>query len=1432
MADPGPDLKPGTKDDVAAGSNGLGSASDTYKLPIAGVVVSIVGTSLTAVTNAQGFFSFSSIPSGDVKLEVDGTTATGTPAGYYFPQMVMDLNVLPGVANTVMADMQGTGSGNAQPGAAASAALGVYLPRVATSILQTISPTGMTQIGVDAISAPNLTDQQRQQLSIEVPGGVAVGLNGQKMSNVQVGISVVPPQLVMDMLPPGVMQHTFDITIQAPGVATFTTPVAMTFPNVFDAAPGTKLNFLSFDHTTGRLLIEGTATVSADGLSVHTDPGTGITHPGWHGLTPPGTDAKNKEPPKAPKFDPTKDENGNLYPDGVRRKDNSVKTGNLDPNLRDNLDEIRDAYRDIAGQDKDLVITSGHDGHEDKPNSQHNHDKAIDIRTNGLNDAQRDQLAKELKERLPPGTRIGGSNRDGSKLPHADFPDASNHIHIDTKNVAGGRAQTNISLAQQRSSSAPISNEHLEVTHDFSDNFVEVLESTTGGGVIRTRTNSQGEFESLFLSAGTLYTVRFYDPKGGTIVEQDIWTGPSGGSVNVLSQTNADFSAYYASLAAAATNLDPDDSFANARHQELSSYVPTRDSDGDGLPDEAEEIVGTNPRLFSTSGGGLSDGAKVAAGLDPLSGAGFPTGVIANLPLQGIAKAVEIEGSTNSAGGQTACVATGNYGLAIVNASQFSKPTIVSQLSLPGGDATDVSVDPNLNIAAVADNAGGLVLVDVADPQNPTIIKTITDAIAGHVRVNDGVAYATVGGNLQAYDLQTGDLLQILGLSSSPITALAREGAMLYTTDSANVLRTIDVASVNMILKGTLAMPAGGGALSVANGIAYVGAEGVFQGGFVTADVSDPDHLVLLSGVDNAAIAGRSIVPNGSGLGISIGSPGNFGNLLQVLNVSDPSKTDQFVTQFSLPQDPFNLVLASGIAYVADGTGGLQVINYEAFDNQGVPPIASIDTTGLDTDTSTPGIQVVEGTVLPIKALVSDDVQVRDVALLVNGQVVQDAVSFPFNLSATIPTLAAGSTTLTIQIRATDTGGDVTTTNPITLNLVPDTTPPSIASTLPGDGETQFTDFHNMRVRFSEPMAEATLTVDNFSLTPQGGGAAIHPTSISILGQDRAVNLVFATLPIGTYQFVVDTLALTDRVGNAIGAPNYASTLKIIEQHDPGSTLATALELGTLAEQRILSDSVNFGTDDNDVYSFTLSTAEVVQVGIAGFNDRMHWQLIRDTNSNGNIDNGEIYQSQSFLSSANSANQELLPGTYFVRVQPADTGTSTPYTLTITPGLPVSVLPVDPGSTLATALSLGALTSPISESDLVMAGVDDADIYSFTISTAEVVQVGIAGFNDRMHWQLIRDTNSNGNIDNGEIYQSQSFLSSGNSASQELLPGTYFVHVQPADTGTSTPYTLTITPGLPVSVLPVDPGSTLATALSLGASERFHLGVRPGDGRR
>jgi hypothetical protein len=62
---------------------------------------------------------------------------------------------------------------------------------------------------------------------------------------------------------------------------------------------------------------------------------------------------------------------------------------------------------------------------------------------------------------------------------------------------------------------------------------------------------------------------------------------------------------------------------------------------------------------------------------------GFPTGVIAALPIAGQAKEVVAESSVTSAETQTAYVATGSYGLAIVNASQFQRPIVLGQLDLP-----------------------------------------------------------------------------------------------------------------------------------------------------------------------------------------------------------------------------------------------------------------------------------------------------------------------------------------------------------------------------------------------------------------------------------------------------------------------------------------------------------------------------------------------------------------------------------------------------------------------------------------------------------------------------------------------------------------------------------------------------------------------------
>src|SRR5262249_20117133 len=148
-------------------------------------------------------------------------------------------------------------------------------------------------------------------------------------------------------------------------------------------------------------------------------------------------------------------------------------------------------------------------------------------------------------------------------------------------------------------------------------------------------------------------------------------------------------------------------------------------------------------------------------------------------------------------------------------------------------------------------------------------------------------------------------------------------------------------------------------------------------------------------------------------LAISVGSPGGHGNLVEILNVSDPANTAAFLTQFTLPADPQSVALGAGIAFVADGTYDLQVINYRPFDNQGQAPTVTIRSSLPDLDPITPGAQVQEGTTFVLNAAIADDVQVRNVELLLNGQVVRNDVSFPFDLSVALPTiLANGSNTV------------------------------------------------------------------------------------------------------------------------------------------------------------------------------------------------------------------------------------------------------------------------------------------------------------------------------------------------------------------------------------------------------------------------------------
>jgi hypothetical protein len=290
-------------------------------------------------------------------------------------------------------------------------------------------------------------------------------------------------------------------------------------------------------------------------------------------------------------------------------------------------------------------------------------------------------------------------------------------------------------------------------------------------------------------------------------------------------------------------------------------------TNADGLSPIADFILGLDPDSQVVPG--MTNLAPLEQGLIGSKSLVSTTGVIASLPLQGDARAVALTGSTTNTAQQTAYVATGSYGLAIVEASNFQKPTTLSQLKLTG-TATDVAVDTTLNLAAVVDGSGGLQIVNVADPTNPKLVQTIP-IDATRVQVIDGVAYANNGGAIDAFDLATGAGVQA-PVNGATITAIARDGAMLYTMDSSNTLHVIDTSSGAMVLDGSVTLPTVGSGLFAGNGVVYVGTgtNNGRNGGYLTVDVSNPAAPTLIEGVDAANIAGAALALNGSGLGVSV----------------------------------------------------------------------------------------------------------------------------------------------------------------------------------------------------------------------------------------------------------------------------------------------------------------------------------------------------------------------------------------------------------------------------------------------------------------------------------------------------------------------------------------------------------------------------------
>lgn len=341
----------------------------------------------------------------------------------------------------------------------------------------------------------------------------------------------------------------------------------------------------------------------------------------------------------------------------------------------------------------------------------------------------------------------------------------------------------------------------------------------------------------------------------------------------------------------------------------------------------------------------------------------------------------------------------------------------------------------------------------------------------------------------------------------------------------------------------------------VGGGVAYIavrqydstGSNGyvTLASGYTTVDVSNPDHPKATGALPPTSSAGQAIALNGSGIAVTVGSDAN-GPAVSLFDSSDPANVNQFLTRFSLPAAANGVAIGAGIAFVADGSAGLQVVNYLPFDTTGVAPTIKLDTSNLTPDAALGGFDAVEGSLLTLNATVSDDVQVRNVELLVNGQVAKNDVAFPFDLSTYLPTIATAGTSVIVQISATDTGGNTTTTDPITLNLVRDTTPPTIIQQNPPNGGLVGQQFRDVVIDFSKPLDATTISAADFELNGSAGTVPAQSVQLRVRNSEVQITFPAGVLPVGDYTLVIHASMITDTAGNALGTADVTSTFQVL----------------------------------------------------------------------------------------------------------------------------------------------------------------------------------------------------------------------------------------------------------------------------------------------
>jgi hypothetical protein len=281
---------------------------------------------------------------------------------------------------------------------------------------------------------------------------------------------------------------------------------------------------------------------------------------------------------------------------------------------------------------------------------------------------------------------------------------------------------------------------------------------------------------------------------------------------------------------------------------------------------------------------------------------------------------------------------------------------------------------------------------------------------------------------------------------------------------------------------------------------------------------------------------------------------------------------------------------------------------------------------------------------------------------------------------------------------------------------------------------------------------------------------------------------------------------------------------------DPNGTIATAFDIGVLTTTYIKQDTIGI-SDLIDFYKFTLNDIANLEARVDGSARVRSIELIRDQNSNGLVDNGEVFASRLF---SGLTPLDIPSGTYFIKVE-GFSNVSSPYELTLVPTLFGGNVSPEPGNTLPLASNtLGVFSGTRSIKEYI-GTLDANDFYKFELNDLSNLQINVTGASTAGGIELLRDNNNNGLIDDDEVFLRRFTGGSiGVSVNEDLPKGEYFINVEPLNRVGSTSYEMILV-GTPYGGDGSDdPGNTLLAARDLGilfgtSSLKEYVGVLDSD---